>query len=176
MQWPIKTHGSESWGQEEATCMHVFKSIWPLQWVIFMDASSKFKTLYLSCHSSYHLVYCNPSTSDWEESTALRWNRSTKPFLRISQVRDYVSCFATKANTQLLHVLWLNYCSMNLITVVWIPLCYCYGESISLLSFPSALPVSILLQVLKGNVFVFNILVDFRVLFFSFFIFLQTLA
>ena len=35
----IKTHNSESWGQE-ATCMHIFRPTWPLQWVIYMDDHS----------------------------------------------------------------------------------------------------------------------------------------
>ena len=38
--WQIKTHGSESWGQEEAAYMHVFWPMWPLQWVIYTDGSS----------------------------------------------------------------------------------------------------------------------------------------
>ena len=37
----IKTHGSESRGQEEAACMRVFWPTRPLQWVIYTDGSSK---------------------------------------------------------------------------------------------------------------------------------------
>ena len=40
--------GSESQGQEEAACIHVIKPMRPLQWVIYMDGSSKF----LKCCSS----------------------------------------------------------------------------------------------------------------------------
>ena len=40
-KWCIKTHGSESWGQEEAACMRVFWPTQPLQWVIYTDGSSK---------------------------------------------------------------------------------------------------------------------------------------
>ena len=39
----IKTHSGESWGQEEAACMHIFKPTWPLQWVIYTDGSSKIR-------------------------------------------------------------------------------------------------------------------------------------
>ena len=39
----IKTSGSESRGQEEAACMRVFRPTRPLQWVIYMDGSSKLK-------------------------------------------------------------------------------------------------------------------------------------
>ena len=38
----IKTHGSESLGQEEAACMHVFLPTRPLQRVIYTDGCSNF--------------------------------------------------------------------------------------------------------------------------------------
>ena len=38
----IKMNGSESWSQEEAACAHVIRPKQPLQWVIYMDGSSKF--------------------------------------------------------------------------------------------------------------------------------------
>ena len=44
----IKTHGSESRGQEEAACPRIFRSMRPLQWVIYIDGSSK----YLKCCNS----------------------------------------------------------------------------------------------------------------------------
>ena len=47
-QFIIKMSGSESWGQEEAACMHVFRPMQPLQWVIYMYHQSKF----LKCCSS----------------------------------------------------------------------------------------------------------------------------
>ena len=37
----IKTHGSESRGQEEAACTHVFWPTRPLQWVIYTDGSTQ---------------------------------------------------------------------------------------------------------------------------------------
>ena len=37
----IKMSSSESWGQNYAACMHVFRPTQPLQWVIYMDNSSK---------------------------------------------------------------------------------------------------------------------------------------
>ena len=37
----IKTHGSESRGQEEPACMRVFWPTRPLQWVIYTDGSCK---------------------------------------------------------------------------------------------------------------------------------------
>ena len=48
----IKVSGSELWGQEEAPCMHVFRSTRPLQWAICTDGSSKF----LKCCSSATLT------------------------------------------------------------------------------------------------------------------------
>ena len=44
----IKTSGSESWGQEKAACIRIFRPMWPLQWVIYTDGRSKF----LKCCSS----------------------------------------------------------------------------------------------------------------------------
>ena len=38
----IKTSGSELQGQEEAAWVHIFRPMQPLQWVIYMDGSSKF--------------------------------------------------------------------------------------------------------------------------------------
>ena len=37
----IKTHSDESRGQEEAACTRIFWPTQPLQWVIYMDGSSK---------------------------------------------------------------------------------------------------------------------------------------
>ena len=44
----IKTHGSESRGQEEAACTRVFWPTQPLQWVIYTDGSSQI----LKCYNS----------------------------------------------------------------------------------------------------------------------------
>ena len=44
----IMTSGSESLGQEEAACTHVFRSTRPPRWVIYTDDRSKF----LKCYSS----------------------------------------------------------------------------------------------------------------------------
>ena len=57
----IKMSGSESWGQEEPACIHNFRPTWPLQWVIYMDGSSKV----LKCCSSasqstsFGAYFCN---------------------------------------------------------------------------------------------------------------------
>ena len=45
----IKTHGSESQGQEEAECMCVFWPTRPLKWVIYTDGSSK---IWKCCNSA----------------------------------------------------------------------------------------------------------------------------
>ena len=46
----IKKSGSESCGQEEAACGHIFSPMWQSQWVTYTDGSSKF----LKC--------CSPTT------------------------------------------------------------------------------------------------------------------
>ena len=45
----IKTHSSESWGQEEAACTRVFWPMRLLQWVIYTDGSSK---IWKRCNSA----------------------------------------------------------------------------------------------------------------------------
>ena len=46
--WISETSGSELRGQEEAACVHVFRPMRPLQWVIYIEDRSKF----LKCCSS----------------------------------------------------------------------------------------------------------------------------
>ena len=38
----IKMRGSESWGQQEAACVHILRAMRPLQWVIYTDGRSNF--------------------------------------------------------------------------------------------------------------------------------------
>ena len=45
----IKTSGSELQGQEEAAWVRIFRPMQPLQWVIYMDGSSK---ILYSCNST----------------------------------------------------------------------------------------------------------------------------
>ena len=78
----IKTHGSESRGQEEAACMRVFWPTRPLQWVIYTDGSSK---ILKCCNSAIIAVLLTQLQSNWVESTSQRWNISAQPFWRTSQ-------------------------------------------------------------------------------------------
>ena len=52
----IKTHGSESRGQEEAACTWVFWPTRPLQWVVYTDGSSKILKCITQPLKQFHLL------------------------------------------------------------------------------------------------------------------------
>ena len=99
---------SRSW--EEAACMHVFRPMQPLRWVIYPDSRSKFLKccIFRSCYYSYRLVYYRPSTSYWVEPTCEGLIKSTLSFLITSQSMSLALVFVTTAKTRLSHVLILN--------------------------------------------------------------------
>ena len=130
----IKIDSSESQGQG-AACKWVFRPMRPLQWVIYIDGSSKIckHCTYLSHHSSYHLVYYSSSTN-WIELTTVKWNKLVQPFLRI---RILLPVSVTKTNTHavIACIILITIVRMNTRTSMlwWI--------SFSLFPHASALPV-----------------------------------
>ena len=114
----IKMSGSELRGQE-AAYMRVFRPMWQLQWVIYMDDRSKFlKCLQLSRYYSYCLVYCRSSTSYRVETTPKGSIKLAQPFLRTSQSTSFDTRFHDYG--QYWTYTWL-------LTTILIPLCY--GET-----------------------------------------------
>ena len=106
----IKTHGSESRGQEEAACMRVFWPTRPLQWVIYTDGSSKILKCCNSATSSFAYSITDLESSNWLESTShandgiYRPNCSEEP----ANPRFLMMVSVTTARTRVIYTMLVN--------------------------------------------------------------------